>query len=341
MKKISVLIPCYNEEENVEPISQAVIETLTRDCPAYDYELVFIDNDSRDRTREILRRLCSENPRIRAIFNARNFGQFNSPYYGMLQCTGDCVISMVADFQDPVELIPRYVREWENGYKIVIGIKTGSKENPVMYFLRSCYYKLIRKLSDVEQIEHFTGSGLYDRDFINVLRSLDDPTPFLRGIVAELGYRRKEIPYIQPERRAGKTHNNFYRLYDAAMLSFTSYTKVGLRVATFFGSICAGISMLIALVYLIMKLIHWYDFSAGMAPMLIGMLFLGSVQIFFIGLVGEYILSINSRVMKRPLVVEEERINFGDTVPDNSHGIAGKSVQLAKEDETGDKDYEA
>ncbi|MBO6269486.1 MAG: glycosyltransferase family 2 protein [Clostridium sp.] len=341
MKKISVLIPCYNEEENVEPISQAVIETLTRDCPAYDYELVFIDNDSRDRTREILRRLCSENPRIRAIFNARNFGQFNSPYYGMLQCTGDCVISMVADFQDPVELIPQYVREWENGYKIVIGIKTGSKENPVMYFLRSCYYKLIRKLSDVEQIEHFTGSGLYDRDFINVLRSLDDPTPFLRGIVAELGYRRKEIPYIQPERRAGKTHNNFYRLYDAAMLSFTSYTKVGLRVATFFGSICAGISMLIALAYLIMKLIHWYDFSAGMAPMLIGMLFLGSVQIFFIGLVGEYILSINSRVMKRPLVVEEERINFGDTVPDNSHGIAGKSVQLAKEDETGDKDYEA
>ena len=243
--------------------------------------------------------------------------------------------------QDPVELIPKYVREWENGYKIVIGIKTGSKENPVMYFLRSCYYKLIRKLSDVEQIEHFTGSGLYDRDFINVLRSLDDPTPFLRGIVAELGYRRKEIPYIQPERRAGKTHNNFYRLYDAAMLSFTSYTKVGLRVATFFGSICAGISMLIALAYLIMKLIHWYDFSAGMAPMLIGMLFLGSVQIFFIGLVGEYILSINSRVMKRPLVVEEERINFGDTVPDNSHGIAGKSVQLAKEDETGDKDYEA
>ena len=341
MKKISVLIPCYNEEENVEPISQAVIETLTRDCPAYDYELVFIDNDSRDRTREILRRLCSENPRIRAIFNARNFGQFNSPYYGMLQCTGDCVISMVADFQDPVELIPKYVREWENGYKIVIGIKTGSKENPVMYFLRSCYYKLIRKLSDVEQIEHFTGSGLYDRDFINVLRSLDDPTPFLRGIVAELGYRRKEIPYIQPERRAGKTHNNFYRLYDAAMLSFTSYTKVGLRVATFFGSICAGISMLIALVYLIMKLIHWYDFSAGMAPMLIGMLFLGSVQIFFIGVVGEYILSINSRVMKRPLVVEEERINFGDTVPDNSHGIAGKSVQLAKEDETGDKDHEA
>ena len=310
MKKISILIPCYNEEENVGPISAEVIKTLERDCPQYDYEVVFIDNDSTDQTRPILRKLCSENPKIKAIFNAKNFGQFNSPYYGMLQVTGDCVISMVADFQDPVELIPQYVREWENGYKIVIGIKTSSKENPVMYALRSCYYKLIKKLSDVEQIEHFTGSGLYDRDFIEVLRSLDDPTPFLRGIVAELGFKRKEIPYEQPKRRAGKTHNNFYRLYDAAMLSVTSYTKVGLRLATFFGAFSAGVSMLVALVYLVMKLIWWDRFPAGMAPMLIGMLFLGSVQIFFTGMLGEYILSINQRVMNRPLVVEEERINF-------------------------------
>lgn len=312
MKKISVLIPCYNEEENVEAISQAVVETLTRDLPQYDYELVFIDNDSRDNTRPILRRLCRENPRIRAIFNARNFGQFNSPYYGMLQVTGDCVIEMVADFQDPVDMIPKYVAAWEEGYKIVIGIKTSSRENPVMYWLRSCYYKLIKKLSDVEQIEHFTGSGLYDRDFIEVLRKLDDPTPFLRGIVAELGYHRKEIPYEQPKRRAGKTHNNFYRLYDAAMLSVTSYTKVGLRFATFLGGLSCGISLLVALVYLVMKLIWWDRFPAGMAPMLIGMLFLGSVQIFFIGMVGEYILSINQRVMRRPLVIEEERINFGE-----------------------------
>ena len=304
MKKISILIPCYNEEENVGPISQAVVETMTRELPEYDYELVFIDNDSTDQTRPILRELCRQNPRIKAIFNAKNFGQFNSPYYGLLQVTGDCVISMVADFQDPVELIPQYVREWEKGYKIVIGIKTGSKENPVMYWLRSCYYKMIKKLSDVEQIEHFTGSGLYDREFIEVLRRLDDPTPFLRGIVAELGYKRKEIPYVQPQRRAGKTHNNFYRLYDAAMLSITSYTKVGLRLATIFGSICAGISIAVAFVYLILKLLHWNDFPAGMAPVLIGMCFLGSVQIFFIGLVGEYILSINARVMKRPLVVE-------------------------------------
>ena len=310
MKTISVLIPCYNEEENVEPIARAVTEILEKELPQYDYELVFIDNDSQDDTRMILRRLCGENPRIKAILNARNFGQFNSPYHGLLQVTGDCVIAMVADFQDPVELIPQYVKAWEEGYKIVIGIKTSSKENPIMYWLRSCYYKMIRKLSDVEQIEHFTGSGLYDRDFIEVLRRLDDPTPFLRGIVAELGFRRKESPYEQPKRRAGKTHNNFYRLYDAAMLSVTSYTKAGLRLATFVGGISCGMSLAVAFVYLVMKLIWWDRFPAGMTPMLLGMLFLGSVQIFFIGMVGEYVLSINQRIMKRPLVIEEERLNF-------------------------------
>lgn len=312
MKTISILIPCYNEEENVEPIAQAVIGVLEQELPQYDYELVFIDNDSQDNTRPILRRMCGENPRIKAIFNARNFGQFNSPYYGILQVTGDCVIAMVADFQDPVDLIPRYVKAWEEGYKIVIGIKTSSQENAVMYWLRSCYYKTIRKLSDVEQIEHFTGSGLYDREFIEVLRRLDDPTPFLRGIVAELGYKRKEIPYEQPKRRAGKTHNNFYRLYDAAMLSVTSYTKAGLRLATFVGALSCMASLAVAFLYLIMKLIWWDRFPAGMAPMLLGMLFLGSVQIFFIGMVGEYVLSINQRMMKRPLVIEEERLNFAE-----------------------------
>lgn len=312
MKKLSILIPCYNEEENVVPISQAVIETLERDLPQYDYEVVFIDNDSTDNTRPLLRDLCKKNPKIKAIFNAKNFGQFNSPYHGMLQVTGDCVIQMVADFQDPVELIPTYVHEWENGYKIVIGVKTSSKENPIMYGLRSCYYKIIKKFSEVEQIEHFTGSGLYDRAFIEILRKLDDPTPFLRGIVAELGFKRKEIPYEQPQRRAGVTKNNFYRLYDAAMLSFTSYTKVGLRMATFFGAICGGASFLVALVYLIMKLMYWDRFAAGMAPLLIGMCFLGSVQLFFIGFLGEYIMSINTRVMHRPLVIEEERLNFDE-----------------------------
>lgn len=310
MKKISVLMPCYNEEENIEAICNAVEETLISSCSAYDYEIVFIDNDSKDRSREILRRLCSENKKIKAIFNAKNFGQFNSPYYGMLQVTGDCVITMVSDFQDPVELIPQYVKEWENGYKIVIGIKTNSEENKLVYALRSLYYKFIKKFSEVEQIEHFTGSGLYDREFIEVLRKLDDPKPFLRGIVAELGYDRKEIPYTQPKRRAGKSKNNWYTLYDAAMLSITSYTKIGLRLCTMLGFAMGAISALIGLVYLIYKLIFWDTFAAGMAPVTIGMFFLGSVQLIFIGMLGEYIITMNQRLLKRPLVIEAERLNF-------------------------------
>ena len=310
MKKISILIPCYNEEENVGPMSEAITELFAEELQNYDYELIFIDNDSKDRTRELLREICAKNKHIKAIFNAKNFGQFNSPYYGILQTTGDCTISMVCDYQDPIELIPQYIKEWEKGYKIVIGIKTSSKENPIMYRLRSIYYKLIKKFSDVEQIEHFTGSGLYDRDFVNVLRNLKDPTPFLRGIVAELGYKRKEIPYEQPQRRAGKTSNNFMRLYDAAMLSITSYTKIGLRLCTFFGMFVGACSVMIGLVYLVLKLVWWNNFPAGMAPVLIGMFFLGAIQLFFIGFIGEYILSINQRVMNRPLVIEEERINF-------------------------------
>lgn len=310
MKKISVLIPCYNEEENVRPMSEAIVNLFQTELVMYDYELIFIDNDSHDNTRFILRDICSKNEKIKAIFNAKNFGQFNSPYYGILQTTGDCTISMVCDFQDPIELIPQYIKEWENGYKIVIGIKISSKENPLMYRLRGLYYKFIKKFSDVEQIEHFTGSGLYDREFVEILRNLKDPTPFLRGIVAELGYKRKEIPYEQPQRRAGKTHNNFYRLYDAAMLSITSYTKIGLRLCTFFGIICGVISAIVGFIYLILKLVYWNSFAAGMAPVLIGMFFLGAIQLFFIGFIGEYILSINQRVMNRPLVVEEERINF-------------------------------
>ena len=310
MKKISVLIPCYNEEENVVPMSEAIVNLFTTGLKEYDYELIFIDNDSYDNTKPLLREICAKNPKIKAIFNAKNFGQFNSPYYGILQTTGDCTISMVCDFQDPIELIPQYIKEWENGYKIVIGIKTSSKENPIMYRLRSLYYKFIKKFSDVEQIEHFTGSGLYDREFVEVLRELKDPTPFLRGIVAELGYKRKEIPYEQPQRRAGKTHNNFYRLYDAAMLSITSYTKIGLRLCTFFGVACGVISAIIGFLYLVLKLAFWDNFAAGMAPVLIGIFFLGAIQLFFIGFIGEYILSINQRVMNRPLVIEEERINF-------------------------------
>ena len=310
MKTISIVIPCYNEEENVEVMADSLRQLFQKELSHYQYEILFIDNDSQDTTREKIRRLCAEDKGIKGIFNAKNFGQFNSPYYGMLQSSGDCTVLMAADFQEPVEMVPKFVKEWENGYKIVAGIKTTSKENKFMYWLRGCYYKMIKRLSDVEQIEQFTGFCLYDARFIQVLRDLDDPTPFLRGIVAELGFRRKEIPYEQQLRRAGKTSNNFYRLYDAAMLSVTSYTKVGLRLATFIGGFSCIISMIVGFVYLIMKLIWWYRFPAGVAPMLVGMLFLGSVQVFFIGMVGEYVLSINQRVMRRPLVVEEERLNF-------------------------------
>lgn len=307
---MSVLIPCYNEEENVVPISKAIADMFESNLNQYDYELVFIDNDSKDNTRQLIREICKSNIHVKAIFNAKNFGQFNSPYYGMCQTTGDCTITMCCDFQDPIEMIPKLLQEWENGYKIVCAIKTTSKENKVMRFLRTCYYKIIKKMSEVDQIEHFTGFGLYDKGFIQVLRDLDDPTPFLRGIVAELGYKRKNIPYEQQKRRAGKTHNNWFTLYDAAMLSFTSYTKAGLRMATLLGFFTAAVSMVIAVVYLILKLIYWDRFVAGMAPILLAVLFLGSVQLFFIGFLGEYVLSINKRLMNRPLVIEEERLNF-------------------------------
>ena len=313
MPKISVMIPCYNEEENVREIADAVISEIEGKLPKYEYELLFIDNDSQDRTREYLRKMCNDNKNIKAIFNAKNFGQLNSHYSALCTTTGDCTIAICCNFQDPVQMIPKLVKEWENGYKIVCAIKTSSKENKFIRFLRTSYYKLIKKLSDVDQIEHFTGFGLYDKEFIEVLRNLDDSTPFLRGIVAELGYKRKDIEYEQQERKAGKTHNNFYTLYDAAMLSFTSYTKAGLRAATIIGFLMSAISMVIAVVYLIMKLIYWDRFVAGMTPVLLCVCVLGSVQLFFIGFLGEYVLSINKRMMKRPLVIEEERINFENT----------------------------
>ena len=247
---------------------------------------------------------------MKAIFNCKNFGQFNSPFYGMLQTTGDCTITICADFQDPVELIPTFVHEWEKGYKIVIGRKTKSQENSLVYFLRSCYYKLIRKMSSVDMIEHFTGFGLYDRSFIQTLRELNDPTPFIRGIVAELGPERKEIEYTQPQRRAGKTHNNWYSLFDAAMLSFTSYTKVGMRLAEFVGFTVSALSFLVGLFYLIAKLVYWDSFTAGYAPTMIAVFFMGGVQLSFMGFLGEYVMAMNTRIMSRPLVVEECRINF-------------------------------
>ncbi len=309
MKKVSVLIPTYNELENVGPLSEAITAEFQK-LPQYEYEIIFIDNDSKDGTRDKIRELNHKDAHIKAIFNAKNFGQNNSPYYGILQTTGDCTIVMCADFQDPVEMIPTLIEKWEEGYKIVSCIKTTSKENPIIRFARTCYYKLIKRFSEVEQIEHYTGFGLYDKDFVKVLRELHDPTPFLRGIVAELGFKRIEVPYEQQLRRAGKSKNNFFSLYDVAMLSFTSYTKIGLRLATFLGVLIAVISFIIALVYLVYKLVFWDRFMAGTAPLVVGIFFLGGVQLMFLGLIGEYILSINRRVMNRPLVVEEERIGF-------------------------------
>jgi len=310
LKKISVMIPCYNEKENVVPMSEAIDKLFKNELKRYDYELLFIDNCSTDGTKDLLRQICEKNKKVRVIFNARNFGQFNSPYHGLLQTTGECTVGLCCDFQDPVELIPKFVEEWENGAKLVCAIKEESKENKLMRFFRNCYYKVIKKLSNVEQIANFTGFGLYSKEFLEVLRQLDDPIPFLRGVVAELGYKRVDVPYVQNKRRAGKTHNNFFSLYDGAMLSFTSYTKAGLRIATFLGFILSALSLFAALVYLVLKLIYWDQFPAGMIPVLLVVSVLGSVQLFFIGLLGEYIMSINQRVMKRPLVVEEERINF-------------------------------
>ncbi len=309
-KKISVVIPTYNEEANVVPLKKAITEVMERDLPEYDYEILFIDNHSKDNTRILLRGMCAEDKRIKAIFNARNFGQARSPVYGMKQAYGDCVVRMCADFQDPVDMIVKFVREWEQGHKIVIGVKSQSKERKGMYWVRSCYYKLINKITDIDHIEHFTGFGLYDKKFVDVVRELHDPMPYLRGIIAELGFDYKAIPYTQPRRRAGKSKNNFYSLYDYAMIGITSYSKVVMRLATFAGFAVAGLSLLAGLVYLVLKLMYWDRFSAGVAPMLIGMFFLGSLQLFFIGFLGEYVLSINTRVLDRPLVVEEDRLNF-------------------------------
>ena len=310
MKKISIMVPCYNEEENVIPMSKALVRELSK-LPEYDYEILFIDNCSFDKTRENLRRICTENPKIRAIFNSKNFGQFNSPYYGLCQTTGDCAISICCDFQDPVEMIPRFIAEWERGYKIVCAVKTSSKESRLMYFLRSVYYKIIRKLSKVEQIEHFTGFGLYDKSFIKVLRELGDPTPFIRGIVAELGPKIKKIEYRQAERRAGKTSNNLFSLYDAAMLSFTSYTKAAVRASSFLGILMVGGGLLSAFVCLLLKISNpEYFFATPTAAIILTTVIVGGLILFFLGFIGEYVMSINARIMNRPLVIEEERINF-------------------------------
>lgn len=311
MKTVSVVVACYNEEGNVSLLADAITDIFKSQLPEYNYQILFIDNDSTDNTRPILEKLCEKDPaHIAAIFNVHNFGSIRSSAYGLLSATGDCVVKMCADFQDPPEMLVDFVREWEKGEKIVLAIKKGSKENKLMYSIRKLYYTIIRKITDINHIDNFVGYGLYDRDFIEILRSLHDPMPYIRGIVAELGYKYKAIYYEQPERKSGKSKFNFYRLYDYAMLGITSYSKVPLRLATFAGALVAGLSFILGLIFLIIKLVNWYEFYSGMAPLLIGMFFLGAVQLLFIGLIGEYVLNINTRVINRPLVVEEKRINL-------------------------------
>jgi glycosyltransferase involved in cell wall biosynthesis len=309
MKLISIMTPCFNEESNVENVYKQVKDVF-KALSEYNYEHVFIDNASTDRTVDILKKIAKDDKNVKIIVNVRNFGHVRSPYHGVLQCKGDAVVGLVADLQDPPVMIKDFIKKWEEGYKIVLGIKVKSKENKLMFLIRRIFYSIISKISDTEQIKNFTGFGLYDKEFIDILRNLDEPYPYFRGLVGELGFQRIEIPYTQLRREKGKTNNSFYTLYDIAMLGFVNHSKVPLRLASFIGFAVSLISIFIALGYLIYKLIFWYSFQLGMAPLVIGIFFLGGVQLFFLGMIGEYIGAIFTQVKKRPLVVEKERINF-------------------------------
>ena len=306
---ISVISGCYNEEGNIE-------EFCDRVCGAFDsirennYELILIDNASTDGTQEKIRKIAAMNPRIKAIFNSRNFGHIRSPYHALMQAAGNAVICMASDLQDPPEMIPRLIEEWRKGVKTVVCVKESSEESPVFFLIRRSYYALVHRLSDTKLIQNFTGFGLYDRAIVDYCRKVDDPYPYFRGQISEIGLPIKEIPYRQPLRKRGITKNNFFTLYDLAMLGITSHSKVPLRLATMLGFSMAILSLLVAFVYLIYKLVFWYTLPVGTAPLVIGLFFFASVQLFFIGILGEYIGAIHTQVLKRPLVVEKERINF-------------------------------
>ena len=310
MKTISILVPTYNEEENIPLVYKRVVAVMEDRLPQYAFEVVFVDNASTDRSRELIQGLCAKDKRIKAIFNAKNFGYSRSHFYGLTQMTGDAVMLVHADLQNPPELIPQFIEKWEQGAKVIIGIKNKSRENGFVYFIRGIYYKLMKHMSEIEQVEHFTDFELLDKSFIQVLREIEDPVPYLRGIVSELGFGMEKIYYTQDKREHGKSYANFFKLYDFAMLGITSYSKTLMRMATFVGAGLGGACVLVALATFIKKLLDWDSFSAGTAAATIGIFFLGAIQIFFIGILGEYILSINSRVIKRPLVIEEQRINF-------------------------------
>lgn len=306
---LSIITPCFDEEGNVAAVYEQVKQALAK-LPDYDYEHIFIDNASTDSTQSILRSLAASDPRVKVIINMRNFGQSRSPYHAFLQARGEAVIGLASDLQDPPELIPQFVEQWEAGYQVVLGQKTESEESRILYFLRTAYYKFARKIADVELLEHVTGFGLYDRVVIEQLRGLNDPYPYVRGLIAEFGYPIARVPYLQPNRKSGVTKNNFYTLYDLAMLGFTSHSKVPLRIATMLGFLTASLSMLVGLIYLVYKLLFWNEISVGIAPLVVGLFFFSSVQLVFLGIVGEYVGATYTQVLNRPLVVERERINF-------------------------------
>lgn len=310
MKKISMVIPTYNERENISDDYERLTKIMQNDLPMYDYEMLFIDNFSTDGTRDMLKVLAEKDSKVKVILNGSNFGWSRSSFYGIINSTGDCTVLLAADMQEPPEKMVDFVREWENGYKVVIGIKSQSHESKIKYFMRNCYYNFLNSIAEINHIKQFMGFGLYDKSFIEVLRKLDDPMPYFRGIVSELGFKMKSIEYVQDKRKKGKTHFNFFKIYDLAMLGITSYSKVVMRMSTLLGFGIAGISILIAIVTLILKLTNIITYPIGIAAISIGVFALGGMELFFIGLLGEYILNINTRVMKRPLVVEEERINF-------------------------------
>ena len=309
MPLISIVTPCYNEEDNVEEVYRQVKEVFTA-LPEYSYEHIFIDNASKDRTVAILKRLAGEDRNVKIIVNSRNFGHIRSPYHALLQSQGDAAIFLVADLQDPPTLIKPFLEKWREGFKIVLGVKTQSRETPAMFLVRKLYYELVSRLSEVELTKNNTGFGLYDRQIVEILRRIDDPYPYFRGLISDIGFESAKIEYAQPARMRGITKNNFYTLYDIAMLGITNHSKVPLRLSAMLGFLMSGLSLLVALGYLVAKLLFWNYFTLGMAPIIIGIFFFSSIQLFFIGIIGEYIGSIHTQVLKRPLVIEKERINF-------------------------------
>ena len=308
---ISILTPCFNEEENVRPLYERIRAVFDR-LPEYRYEHVFIDNASTDRTVDILREIAALDRHVKVIVNTRNFGHVRSPYHALLQCRGDAVIGMAADLQDPPELIPVFLEKWREGYKVVLGVKAAAEESPLMFGIRRIGYSVIDRLSEVQQIRNNTGFGLFDQSFVAVLRRLPDPYPYFRGIVAELGFKYATIPYNQPKRLRGVTKNNLYRLYDLGIQGIVNHSKIPLRLATILGFISSVLSMLAAFVYFVMKMMFWYNLPIGVAPVIIGLFGVASVQLFFLGVLGEYVGSIYTQVRNRPLVIEQERINFDD-----------------------------